>query len=550
MITKLTIKNYALIDFIEIDFKEGFSTITGDTGSGKSIILDALSLILGNRVNHSLIKNNELKCVVEADFNLKKYELKQVFKKNNLDYHENSIFRREILQNGKSRSFINDTPTNLETMKTVGTKVIDIHTQHESFQLSKNKFFFSLLDDISEQKNIVKNFGQNLSHFNELKIQLDKLERLNVSLQNDFDYNNFLFNELKDAKLSENEQFDLEKNLKILKNYEAILTFSKEIEFLLEASETSIENQIRRLNSILNNISKISDDYVEVSKRVEGLLIEIEDIKYEILNSISDSDVGKQTINDIEKRLDLIYSLQKKHSVSSVKDLIGVMESLKEKISKNESVIIDIDNLKDEIQKKESLLKEQSKKISKSRLNVIPRLKSELEMILAKLGMNNAKFKFIIIKSSSYNFYGADEIDVLFCSNQGSKYNSILDVASGGEISRILIAIKSILADHLDLPTMIFDEIDTGISGEISNSMANLMLEMSKKMQIISITHLPQVAAKGENQYNVYKHQSKNKTIINIKKLSKKERVEEIAKMLSGDKMSSSAINHAKELLN
>jgi len=550
LITKLTIKNYALIDFIEIDFKEGFSTITGDTGSGKSIILDALSLILGNRVNHSLIKNNELKCVVEADFNLKKYELKQVFKINNLDYLENSIFRREILQNGRSRSFINDTPTNLETMKTVGTKVIDIHTQHESFHLSKNKFFFSLLDDISEQKNIVKNFGQNLSHFNELKIQLDKLERLNVSLQNDFDYNNFLFNELKNAKLSENEQFDLEKNLKILKNYEAILTFSKEIEFLLEASETSIENQIRRLNSILNNISKISDDYVEVSKRVEGLLIEIEDIKYEILNSISDSDVGKQTINDIEKRLDLIYSLQKKHSVSSVKELIGVMESLKEKISKNESVIIDIDNLKDEIQKKESLLKEQSKKISKSRLNVIPRLKSELEMILAKLGMNNAKFKFILIKSSSYNFYGADEIDVHFCSNQGSKYNSILDVASGGEISRILIAIKSILADHLDLPTMIFDEIDTGISGEISNSMANLMLEMSKKMQIISITHLPQVAAKGENQYNVYKHQNKNKTIINIKKLSKKERVEEIAKMLSGDKMSSSAINHAKELLN
>ena len=550
MITKLSIKNYALIDFIEIDFEEGFSTITGDTGSGKSIILNALSLILGNRVNHSLIKNNELKCIIEADFNLKKFELKEVFKKSNLDYFENSIFRREILPNGKSRSFINDTPTNLETMKTVGTKVIDIHTQHESFHLSKNKFFFSLLDDISEQKNIVENFGQNLSHFNELKSQLGKLERLNASLQNDFDYNSFLFNELENAKLSENEQFKLEKDLKILKNYEEILASTKQMEFLLEASETSIETQIRRLNSILNNISKISDDYVEVSKRVEGLLIEIEDIKYDILNYTLDLEGGKQKIIDIEKRLDLIYSLQKKHSVNSVKELIGVMENLKEKISKNETVIIDIDNLKDEIQKKESLLNEQSKKISKSRLNVIPRLKSELEMILSKLGMNKAKFKFILTESNSYNFYGADEIDVLFSSNQGSKYNSILDVASGGEISRILISIKSILADHLDLPTMIFDEIDTGISGEISNSMANLMLKMSKKMQIISITHLPQVAAKGQNQYNVYKHHNKNRTVINIKKLSDKERIEEIAKMLSGDEISSSAINHAKELLN
>ena len=318
------------------------------------------------------------------------------------------------MPNGKSRSFINDTPTNLETMKTVGTKVIDIHTQHESFHLSKNKFFFSLLDDISEQKNIVKNFGQNLSHFNELKSQLGKLERLNASLQNDFDYNSFLFNELENAKLSENEQFKLEKDLKILKNYEEILASTKQMEFLLEASETSIETQIRRLNSILNNISKISDDYVEVSKRVEGLLIEIEDIKYDILNYTLDLEGGKQKIIDIEKRLDLIYSLQKKHSVNSVKELIGVMENLKEKISKNETVIIDIDNLKDEIQKKESLLNEQSKKISKSRLNVIPRLKSELEMILSKLGMNKAKFKFILTESNSYNFYGADEIDVLF----------------------------------------------------------------------------------------------------------------------------------------
>ena len=550
MITKLSIKNFALIDFIEINFSDGFSTITGDTGSGKSILLNALSLILGNRVSHSAIKDNDLKCVVEADFNLKKFDLEGVFKKNNLDYFENSIFRREILPNGKSRSFINDTPTNLETMKLVGTKILDIHTQHESFKLSKNKFFFSLLDDISEQKNIVQNFTQNLSVLNDLKNQLEKLERVNISLQNDFDYNTYLLTELETAQLDTEKFISLENNLKILKNSEEILSSINEMELLLQEGDSSIENQIRRLNIILNRTSKFSDKYLQISTRVEGLLFEIEDIKHEILNSVEQVEGESNKISEIESKLDLIYSLQKKHSVNSVNELIVVRDNLKSKLLKKESVIIDIDNLKIEIKNKTLLLNEQSKKITKSRKKVIPDLKSKLEMILADLGMENAKFNFVLKESETYNNYGCDDIDVLFSANKGFSYGSILDVASGGELSRILIAIKSILAHHLSLPTMIFDEIDTGISGEISNSMANLMLKMSKKMQIISITHLAQVAAKGQNQYNVFKRQSSNKTSTHIKKLSDIERIEEIAKMLSGDEISSSAINHAKELLN
>jgi len=550
LITKLSIKNFALIDFIEINFSDGFSTITGDTGSGKSILLNALSLILGNRVNHSAVKDNDLKCVVEADFNLKKFDLEGVFKKNNLDYFENSIFRREILPNGKSRSFINDTPTNLETMKLVGTKIIDIHTQHESFKLSKNKFFFSLLDDISEQKNIVQNFAQNLSVLNDLKNQLEKLERVNISLQNDFDYNTYLLTELQTAQLDTEKYISLENDLKILKNSEEILSSINQMELLLQEGDSSIENQIRRLNIILNRTSKFSDKYLQISTRVEGLLFEIEDIKHEILNSVEQVEGESNKILEIESKLDLIYSLQKKHSVNSVNELIVVKDNLKSKLLKKESVIIDIDNLKVEIKNKNLLLNEQSKKITKSRKKVIPDLKSKLEIILADLGMENAKFNFVLKESETYNNYGCDDIDVLFSANKGFSYGSILDVASGGELSRILIAIKSILAHHLSLPTMIFDEIDTGISGEISNSMANLMLKMSKKMQIISITHLAQVAAKGQNQYNVFKRQSSNKTSTHIKKLSDIERIEEIAKMLSGDEISSSAINHAKELLN
>ena len=550
MITKLSIKNFALIDFIEINFSDGFTTITGDTGSGKSILLNALSLILGNRVNHSAVKDNDLKCIVEADFNLKKFDLEGVFKKNNLDYFENSIFRREILPNGKSRSFINDTPTNLETMKLVGTRILDIHTQHESFKLSKNKFFFSLLDDISEQKNIVQNFAQNLSVLNDLKSQLEKLERVNISLQNDFDYNTYLLTELETAQLDTEKFISLENNLKILKNSEEILSSINEMELLLQEGDSSIENQIRRLNIILNRTSKFSDKYLQISTRVEGLLFEIEDIKHEILNSVEQVEGESNKILEIESKLDLIYSLQKKHSVNSVNELIVVRDHLKSKLLKKESVIIDIDNLKIEIKNKNLLLNEQSKKITKSRKKVIPDLKSKLEIILADLGMENAKFNFVLKESETYNNYGCDDIDVLFSANKGFSYGSILDVASGGELSRILIAIKSILAHHLSLPTMIFDEIDTGISGEISNSMANLMLKMSKKMQIISITHLAQVAAKGQNQYNVFKTQSSNKTSTHIKQLSDVERIEEIAKMLSGDEISSSAINHAKELLN
>ncbi len=550
MLTKVSIKNFALIDSLEINFSKGFSTITGDTGSGKSILLNALSLIIGKRADHTLLKNNKIKCVIEAEFDLSNFKLKKIFEKNNLDYFDHSILRREVLPNGKSRSFINDTPANLDLMKSIGERLIDIHTQNESLILSKDNFFFSLIDNLSEQNNIVKNFSQNLTLYKELVLELEKLNRINVSLQNDYDYNLYLLNELKDAKLFLGEQKDLEENLKILKNSEEIIASLNQIDNLIQTDEKSIENQIRNLNFILSNISKFSDKYSLVKKRIESILIELEDIKLEIVGSSSDFNNNPLELEEMESRLNLIYNLQKKHSVNSISDLIQVTNNLEEKLERNNNIIIDIENLKNEILLKESLLKEQSKKISLSRKKVLPNLKHKIESILGKLGMKNSSFVFNLKESENYNKYGNDIVEVLFSANKGIDYSPIFKVVSGGELSRILLSIKSILSKHLNLPTMIFDEIDTGISGEMSNAMANLMLNMSKTMQIISITHLPQIAAKGENQYSVFKYQKSGITNTKIKKLNSEERIEEIAKMLSGDNLSSSALTHAKELLN
>jgi DNA repair protein RecN (Recombination protein N) len=550
LLTKVIIKNFALIDSLEINFSNGFSTITGDTGSGKSILLNALSLIIGKRVDHTLLKKNNIKCIVEAEFNLKNFKLKKIFKKNDLDYFDHSILRREVLPNGKSRSFVNDTPVNLDIMKSVGEKLIDIHTQNESLILSNDYFFFSLIDNLSEQQNIVNNFYQNLSLYKELNLVLEKLNRLNTSLQNDYDYNLFLLNELLSAKLKNGEQLDLEKNLKVFKNSEEILSSLNQIDNLIEKDNNSIENQIRNLNSILNNISKYSNKYSIIKNRIESVLIELDDIKLELRDSSIDFNNNPFEVDEMESRLNLIYNLQKKHSVNSVHELIEITVNLQKKLEDNDNIEIDIENLKNDISSKESLLIEQSKKISISRKKILPNLKIEIENILSNLGMPNCSFKFNLTKSEKYNKYGKDLIEVLFSGNKGSEFSPIFKVVSGGELSRILLSIKSILSKHLKLPTMIFDEIDTGISGEMSNAMANLMVKMSKKMQIISITHLPQIAAKGLHHFNVYKHENLGITSTRVKKLNNEQRIEEIAKMLSGDKISSSALIHAKELLN
>ena len=428
--------------------------------------------------------------------------------------------------------------------KTLGNKEL------ETLANSNNSFFYSLIDNLAEQQLIVKNFNQTLSNYRESKIELDKLNRLNTSLQNDNDYLLYLYNELSDVNLVSDEQDIIENKLKLYKNSEELKSSFSQIDQILYNSEDSIENKIYSLNSILNNISKFSKNFSSIKERIDSLLIELNDIKSELNNPSFDFNDDYSEIEKLESRLNIIYSLQKKHSVNSISDLLIKQKHLKSKLDESGSVEINIDELEKSIRKKKNYLTEISKKISISRKKIIPKLKLQLESLLLDLGMKNASFDFKISELDDFNRFGSDQIEVLFSANKGIKYAPLFKIASGGELSRILLSIKSILSSHLNLPTMIFDEIDSGVSGEMSNAMANMMLEMSSKMQIIAITHLPQVAAKGDHQLKVYKYNNISSTSTMVKKLSNKERIDEIAKMLAGDLMSDSAVLHAKELLN
>lgn len=550
MLTKIFIKNFTLIDKVELDLFSGFTTVTGDTGSGKSILLNALSLVIGKRGSQNLLKKPDIKCVIEAEFNLSNYNIKKFFDDNNLDYFNQTIIRREILPNGKSRSFVNDTPVNLDILKKIGESLIDIHTQHQSLFNSNNSFFFNLIDSLAEQQKIVINFNYELNKYKELQIQLEKLERLNTSLNNDSDYFSFLFNELEDANLVPGEQDDLESKLKLYKNSEQIKSYNSQIEHILYSSDGSLEEKVFSLNSILNDLSKITNQYDPLKNRLNSILIELNDIQSDLNNSNFDFSDNSFEIKNIEDRINLIYSLQKKHNLSSVEDLIEKKKKLKNKLDDSSNLETDIKDFELQIETKKSFLEELSKKISISRKKILPLLKSDLESLLGNLGMKNSSFNFILSKSKEFNRFGFDDIEVLFSANKGITHSPLFKVASGGELSRILLSIKYIMSKNLNLPTMIFDEIDTGVSGEMSNAMANMMLKMSDKMQIVAITHLPQVAAKGTQQLKVYKTNYLNTTNTDVKLLSSGERVDEIAKMLSGDEISDSALNHAKELLN
>ncbi len=549
MLTKILIKNFTLIDSLEIDFLSGFTTVTGDTGSGKSILLNALSLIIGKRGSQNLLKDNSKKCILEAEFDLKNFNIKKIFDNNGLDYYEETILRREILPNGKSRSFINDSPVNLELLRILGEKLIDIHTQHQSLANANNNFFFSLIDSLAEQQNIVKNFNEVLQNFNDDINQLEKLKRLNTSLNNDNDYFLYLYNELEDANLIEGEQEEIENKFRLLKNAENINSNFSEIHNILFSGD-GIENKIYSVNNYLENISKYTSDYDDVQNRLKSILLELSDIQSELDNPNIELFDNLTQAGELEARLNLIYNLQKKHSVNSISELLEKKDKLKDQLNKSGDIEIDIKELEKSIKKKELFLNELSKKISNSRKKILPKLKLDLESLLSNLGMKNSSFKFNISNAIKFNQFGSDEIEVLFSANKGIEHDSLFKVASGGELSRILLSIKYILSTNLNLPTMIFDEIDTGVSGEISNCMANMMLEMSKNMQIIAITHLPQVAAKGNQQLNVYKKNQLNTTSTYVKLLNNDERIEQIARMLAGDKISDSALLHAKQLLN
>ncbi|NCT09422.1 MAG: DNA repair protein RecN [Flavobacteriia bacterium] len=550
MLTHLSINNYALINELTIDFFSGLSIITGETGAGKSILLGALGLVLGNRADLSSLKDTSKKCVVEAKLSIANYDLENVFEELELDYDDFTIIRREILPSGKSRAFVNDTPVNLSALNDLKSLLIDVHSQHQTMQLSDADFQFSVIDALAKNGSIIATYKQGLQSLSKLKKELEKLEKNQQEAIKQYEYNLFLFNELEKAKLQIDEQQELEEKLDKLNNIEEIKLNLSEALAISVNEEIGIQSLLLILENRLSKIAPFSKEYQELSARITSIKIELDDIVVELEDANEHVEFDPIEAIQINDRLQLIYNLQKKHAVNSNPELLIVLEGLSEKVSQVENADENIKQKKKEIETVALELDVIASKISDARKKIIPNLQNELQVLLSDLGMVNARFSIKITPTKNYFSNGKDDLEFLFSANKGGNFGELKKVASGGELSRIMLSIKKILSENTQLPTIIFDEIDTGVSGEVSNKIAAIMQQMSKNMQVITITHLPQIAAKGSHHYKVFKEEINGETTTQLKKLTTEERVAEIAEMLSGKALSESAIIHAKELLN
>lgn len=550
MLTSLSIKNFALIEQLEMNFSNQFSIITGETGAGKSILLGALGLVLGNRADLTSLKDKEQKCVIEAHFDLTKYNLKSFFESNDLDYEDQTIIRREILPSGKSRAFINDSPVNLTELQDLGEFLIDIHSQHQTRELTEEAYQIEILDAVSNHENLLLDYKKHLSIYKSAKSELKKLQAEKESFSKEADYNAFLLEELFSANLKEGEQLELESTYEKLNNVEFIKENLDKSLALANEEEIGIIQSLKEIKNSLQKVSNLSEDYKNLQERVSSVLIEFDDITKEILIQ------GEKLFNDPEKlelvsqKLQMIYNLQKKHNVATVEELLVIQNDLDSKVVLADDLDNKIKKIESKIEEEQSILTDLSSKISNNRKVAVPILIDQIVEVLSQLGMPNARFQFEIKSSEAFLSTGKDEIQLMFSANKGTDFGLLKKVASGGEMSRIMLAVKSILANYSKLPTIIFDEIDTGVSGEIAQKMGDIMKVMSSKMQVFAITHLPQIAAKGNQHYKVFKSDKENTTVSELKLLEAEERVIEIAEMLSGKDISESAITHAKALLN
>lgn len=550
MLTSLSIKNYALIDNLQVQFNNGLTIITGETGAGKSILLGGLSLILGKRADLSSVKNASEKCVIEATFDVANYNLNALFVAEDLDYEPQTIIRREILPSGKSRAFVNDTPVNLNSLQVLGEHLLDIHSQHQTLQLTNDDFQFQVIDALANNSNLLNDYSLQLQHFKTLKSDLKKLQTQKVEAIKELDYNVFLLKELEDAKLVDGELESLEEEYETLNNIEEIserLTASRE---LLGNQEIGVMPHLAEIKNQLSKLSDFSSSYKSVYERVTSSLIELDDVFAEIESLQESLEANPDRLNVVNLKLQVLNNLMQKHVVSNILELIKIREELSEKVLVSENLDEVIAQKASELSFIEQKLNDLASKISKNRIKAIPGLTEQLEVLLATLGMPNARFSVELIPSDRFLDNGKEELKFLFSANKGGQFNELKKAASGGELSRIMLAIKSILTNYTQLPTIMFDEIDTGVSGEISNKMASIMQQMSKTMQVFTITHLPQIAAKGDTHFKVFKEDINEVTQTQLKRLNADERVIEIAQMLGGSDLSSSAIEHAKQLLN
>ena len=549
MLTQLSINNYALINHLSIDFSSGLSIITGETGAGKSILLGALGLVLGNRADLSSLKDTSTKCIVEAKVAISNYSLQDFFISVDLDYEPETIIRREILPSGKSRAFVNDTPVTLNILNELRSKLIDVHSQHQTMQLSDASFQFEILDALAKNTDRIASYKRGFIQLGSLKKELLSLETAQKEANKQYDYNLHLFTELEDAGVKEDEQSGLEEKLEKLNNIEDIkLNLSESLELSIH-EEVGLQNLLNTLEFKISKIASFSKEYQELADRITSIKIEMDDIVSELETANENVDFNPNEVEEINDRLQLLYNLQKKHYVNSNQELLLVFEELSDKVRQVESAEGDLNHKKEKISAISLKLDVVAEKISKARTSAIPNLTKQLEFLLTDLGMENARFSIKATLTNTYFSNGKDHLEFLFSANKGGNFGELKKVASGGELSRIMLSVKKVLSENTQLPTIIFDEIDTGVSGEISNKIAAIMGQMGNNMQVVAITHLPQIAAKGSNHYKVYKEEVNGVTTTNLKQLSAEERIKEIAEMLSGKDISDSAMIHAKELL-
>lgn len=550
MLTSLSIKNYALIDDLQVNFINGLTIITGETGAGKSILLGGLSLILGKRADLSSVKNPSEKCVIEATFDIANYNLKTLFKAEDLDYEPLTIIRREILPSGKSRAFVNDTPVNLDSLQVLGERLLDIHSQHQTLQLTNDDFQFQVIDALADNSTLLQTYSEDLNLYKTLQQQLKQLQDSKAEAIKEHDYNTFLLKELEDAKLADGELELLEEEYETLNNIEDIKEKLAQSHQLLSNEEIGVMTNLTEIKNQFSKLANYTQAYKSIFERINSSLIELDDIFIEIENLQDQLEADPNRLETVNAKLQVLHNLMQKHSVSEISELIQIRENLAKKVSDTEHLDETISEKEMEIATIKSQLEFKAKTIHTNRKKIIPQLTEQLETILVTLGMPNAKFKVELNFGATFYSNGKDALSFLFSANKGGQFNELKKAASGGELSRIMLAIKSVLSKYMQLPTIMFDEIDTGVSGEISNKMATIMQQMSKSMQVFTITHLPQIAAKGDTHFKVYKEDVDEVTQTQLKKLNSEERIVEIAQMLGGLDVSTSAIAHAKQLLN
>lgn len=548
MLKHLLIKNYALIEHLEINPDEKLTMITGETGAGKSIMLGALGLLMGNRADIKSLFDENHKCIIEGTFNIAKLKLNDVFEQEELDFEDICLIRREISPSGKSRAFINDTPVTLDVLKSIGAFLMDIHSQHDTLLLGSNPYQLQIVDDYAQNSKLKTEYSKAFGVYNEIKTKHKALLADSVSLKKEFDYNNFLLEELLVAKLKPEEKLELEEELIILENAEEVKQRLKISFEFLSNPEMSILSMLKDATANLNGISVLSSAYKEIRDRLQSTLIELGDVANEIEITQEKVELDDNRIVIVKDRLDLIFRLLQKHGQSEVSDLLIIQNDLQEKVSNVLNLSDTFKELENELNNSYAEVQKLAAQLSKTRIEKLNEIENQLVSLLKDLGIPNAHFQ-IESKEKSPDKDGIDEINFLFSANKGMVPRGLKDVASGGEFSRVMLAIKYILAGKRTLPTIIFDEIDTGISGEVANKVGKMMKEMSTNLQVLSITHLHQIAGVGNSHFFVYKENSESRTISKMKKIEGEERILEIAKMIGGQNPSLSAIQSAKEVL-